>query len=188
MRLALCLLVMKNPINYSRTLRVIGQALEKFRAQAYDIVCYGNCYLVRCQTQEQEKKVKSFPNFLRLWREETEPKVKVGPNQRPPMNVELIYTPKDIERLEEEGKAYRHDHKGMPNPHSVSNMLRGTGKVLDAKNNSRLLLASNHDHTVVVIYQMPNGVRKVEEHPVSVLYDTWVKSYLKRREPLRATG
>jgi len=100
---------MKNPTNYSRTLRVIGQTLEKFRAQAYDIVCYGNCYLVRCQTQEQERKVRSFPNFLRLWREETEPKANVGPNQRPPMNVELIYTPKDIERLEEQGKGGRRD-------------------------------------------------------------------------------
>ncbi len=179
---------MGNSIDYSKTLRVIGQVLEKFQAKAYDIVCYGNCYLVRCQTQEQERKVKSFPNFLRLWREEAEPMVGVGPNQRPPMNVELIYTSKDIARLDEHAKACRRDPQGMPNSHCLSNMLRGTGAVLDAKKNPRLLLASNHDHTVVIIYQTSNGVRRVEEHPVALLYDTWVKTYLKRKEPLRAAG
>jgi hypothetical protein len=178
----------ENAIDYSNTLRAIGQVLEKFRAQAYDIVCYGNCYLVRCQTQEQEKKVKSFPNFLRLWRDEVEPKVGGGPNRRPPMNVELIYTSKDIERLDERGKASRRESKGMPNPHSLSNLLRGAGKAVDAKKNSRLLLASNHDHTVVIIYQTSNGARKVEEHPVSELYDAWVQTYLKRKEPLRAAS
>jgi hypothetical protein len=180
-------LVMGNSIDYSNTLRAIGQVLEKFHAQAYDIVCYDNCYLVRYQTQERQRKVKSFPNFLRLWRDEVEPNAG-GPNRRPPMNVELIYTSKDIERLDEQEKAGRRVAKGMPNPHSISNLLRGAGKTVDAKKNSRLLLASNHDHTVVVIYQTPNGARKVEEHPVSELYDAWVQTYLKRKEPLRVAS
>jgi hypothetical protein len=182
------LFVMAGSIDYSKRLRVIGQVLEALEAKAYDIVCYANCYLIRCQTQGKERKLKSFPNFLRLWREDTERKTAAAASGRPPMNVEVIYTSQEIEDLDEQRKARRRDLKGMPSPHSLSNMLRCAGKELSTKKNVRLLLVSNHDHTVVMVYQTANGIRKVEEHPMSVLYDTWVKTYVKRKEFVRAVG
>jgi hypothetical protein len=179
---------MSSSIDYAKTLRVIGQVLDSFRAKAYDIVCYGNCYLVRCQTQEKERLIKALPNFLRLWREEPQREVTLAEGQRSPMNVELIYSLKEVETLDDQGKARRRDPRGMPNPHSLSNMLRCVGRTLNAKRCPRLLLASNHDHTVVIIYQNSNGTRRVEEHPVTELYDTWVQTYLKRKEAFQAAG
>ena len=57
-------------MNYSRILRVIGQKLEPLRPETYEVVSYGNCYLVRCRVKEdsqgkkeEEKKVRDWQHF-----------------------------------------------------------------------------------------------------------------------------
>ena len=59
-------------MNYSTILRVVGQKLEPLRPETYEVVCYGNCYLVRCRVKEdsqdkkaEEKKVRGLAAFLR---------------------------------------------------------------------------------------------------------------------------
>mgnify|MGYP003693890899 CR=1 FL=1 len=42
-------------MNYSRILRVIGQKLEPLRPETYEVVSYGNCYLVRCRVKEDSQ-------------------------------------------------------------------------------------------------------------------------------------
>src|SRR3974390_374658 len=67
-------------MNYSTILHVLGQELDSLKPVAYEVVCYGNSYLVRCRVKEDppntkadEKKVRKLPAFLRLWREEEKP-------------------------------------------------------------------------------------------------------------------
>ena len=83
-------------MNYSRILRVIGQRLDPLRPETYEVVCYGNCYLVRCRVKEygkgkkeEEKKVRGLAAFLRLWREPENPGIGEKPDLGTSMNVEF---------------------------------------------------------------------------------------------------
>jgi hypothetical protein len=167
-------------LDYSQTLRVIGQALESFEAQAFDIVCYGNCYLVRCLTKQGQKTWGALPKILRIWK--TEDRQFTGLRPWPPMNVELLYSLNDIDVLDLEGKAKRSDPKGMPDPYSVSNILRSVGGDIADKGKVRLLLTSSHNHRVVTLYETAQGVRRLEEYELSSFYDLWVKTYVKKRQ------
>jgi hypothetical protein len=96
------------------------------------------------------------------------------------MNVELLYSLKDIQGLDEQGKAKRRDPHAMPDPFSLSSILRATGDFVNRK--GRFLLGSSRDHHVLVLYETPEGLRKMEEYQQSWFYDFWVAMYLKRKE------
>src|SRR4029450_3222569 len=90
-------------MNYSRILRVVGQKLEPLRPETYEVVCYGNCYLVRCRVKEdsqgqkeEEKKVRGLAAFLRLWREPENPSVAEKPNESTSMNVAFLYSVEEL--------------------------------------------------------------------------------------------
>ena len=136
-------------MNYSTILRVIGQNLEPVRPETYEVVCYGNSYLVRCQVKEQtegkkEKQVRGLASFLRLWREPETPVSRQNPS--PPetfMNVEFLYSLEDLNRQDEERKKPRRPLNEMPNPYGMSNALRAVGEFLDRKADAKLLLPQN---------------------------------------------
>ena len=103
-------------MNYSRILRVIGQTLEPLRPETYEVVSYGNCYLVRCRVKEnsqgkkkEEKKVRGLAAFLRLWREQENPSTRENPNEGTSMNVELLYSLEELNRQDEERKEPRRE-------------------------------------------------------------------------------
>jgi hypothetical protein len=177
-------------MNYSTILRVIGQALEPLRPETYEVVCYADCYLVRCRVKEdrqgkkeEEKKVRGLAAFLRVWRE---PKKDPSPGDKPVegafMNVEFLYSVEELKRQDEERKGPRHDFHAMPEPYSHSNTLRAVGEFLDRKPDAKLLFASNRGQDVVILYETTGGVRKLEEYPISTLYDFSVKRYVKRKK------
>src|SRR6266540_1965030 len=152
----------QRPMNYSAIFRVIGQALEPLRPETYEVVCYADCYLVRCRVKEdrqakkeEEKKVRGLAAFLRLWREPKDPSLGDKPVEGAFMNVEFLYSVEELKRQDEERKGPRRDPHAMPEPYSHSNTLRAVGEFLD---------------------------RKLEEYPISTLYDFSVKRYVKRKK------
>jgi hypothetical protein len=176
-------------MNYSRILRVVGQKLEPLRPETYEVVCYGSCYLVRCRVKEdsqskkeEEKKVRGLAAFLRLWREPENPSIDEKPNEGTSMNVEFLYSLEELDRQDEERKEPRHDANAMPDPYSLSNTLRAVGEFLDRKTGIKLLFASNHGQEVVILYETKEGVRNLEEYPISALYELQVKEYIKRKK------
>jgi hypothetical protein len=176
-------------MNYSRILRVIGQVLEPLRPEAYEVVSYGNLYLVRCRVKqdeankkEEEKKIRRLPAFLRLWREEEKPRAPEISSQETRMNVEFLYSLQDIERLDEERRAPRRDPNAMPDPYSFSNTLRAVGEFLDRKTGAKLLFVSTSGQEIVILYETARGVRNIEEYSISMLYELWVKRYMKKRK------
>lgn len=177
-------------MNYSKILRVIGQALEPLQPETYEVVCYGNYYLVRCRVKENsqdkkkqaEKKVRGLAAFLRLWREEENPSTRQDPNQSTSMNVEFLYTVEELNRQDEERKGPRRDLSAMPDPYSLSNTLRAVGEFLDHKPDAKLLFASNRGEQVVILYETKRGVRNLEEYPISTLYELSIKRYVKRKK------
>src|ERR671919_1373353 len=113
-------------MNYSSILRVIGQTWEQLRPETYEVVCYGNCYLVRCRLKEgsqgkkeKEKKIRGLASFLRLWREEESPSIRASTS----MNVEFLYSLEELSRQDEERKGPRRDSNAMPDPYSLPNTL-----------------------------------------------------------------
>ncbi len=178
-------------MNYSTILRVIGQVLEPLRPEAYEVVCYGDSYLLRCRVKEdaankkeEEKKIRRLPAFLRLWREEEKPPRQETPDQKTFMNVEFLYYLEDLNRLSEDRKAARPDPDAMPDPYSLSYTLGAVGELLDRKPNARLLFASNRGQEgqeIVTLYETGRGIRTLEQHPISGLYDLWVSRYVKKK-------
>ena len=176
-------------MNYSRILRVIGQKLESLRPETYEVVCYGDCYLVRCRVREdnqskkeEEKKVRGLAAFLRLWREPENPSTGGKPTVSSSMNVEFLYSLEELSRQDEENKEPRHDANKMPDPYSLPNTLRAVGAFLDRKADAKLLFASNRDQEVAILYETKQGVRNLEEYPISALYEFQVKEYIKRKK------
>jgi hypothetical protein len=169
---------MDSPVlDYAQTLRVVGQVLEAVDAEAYDVVRHANRYLVRCKTKQSQRPGLSLA--LRMWRRTLS---LGGVGRRPSMNVETLYTLADILRLDEKGKEKRRDPRGNPDPFSVSSVLRATGDFINRKGNCRLLLVSSRDHrSVAVLFETPQGVRKVEEYSLSSFYEYWVEMYVRRK-------
>lgn len=141
---------MDSPVlDYAQTLRVVGQVLESFNSEEYDVVRHGNHYLVRCRTKQS--KISGLSSILRMWRRQN--LLHTGPpGQRPSMDTELLYTLQDIQRLDEHGKEKRRDPRGSPDPFSLPSILRATGDFLDRKGNCRLLLVSSHNHHVMLLF------------------------------------
>jgi hypothetical protein len=176
-------------MNYSRILRVVGQTLEPLRPETYEVVCYGNCYLVRCRVKEdsqgkkeEEKKVRGLAAFLRLWREPKNPGIGEKPNEGTSMNVEFLYSFEELSRQDEELKEPRRDANAMPDPYSLSNTLRAVGEFLDRKADAKLLFACSHGQEVVILYETKHGARNLEQYPISALYEFQVKAYIKRKK------
>lgn len=176
-------------MNYSRILRVVGQKLEPLRPETYEVVCYGNCYLVRCRVKEasqndkeKEKKVRGLAAFLRLWREPDGPSNDGKPNEGTSMNVEFLYSLEELSCQDEERQEPRRGVNEMPDPYSLSNILRAVGAFLDRKPDIKLLFASNRGQEIVILYETNHGVRNLEEYPISAIYEFWVKEYVKRKK------
>jgi hypothetical protein len=178
-------------MGYSTILSAIGQKLESLRPSAYEIVCYGNSYLVRCRVKEgrasakeNEKKVRKLPSFLRLWREEERPPGQAA-EEETFMTVEFFYYLDDIERQVDERPPPLSGPDTLPDPYSFSYTLSVVGEFVDRKPNARLLFASNRGHEgqeIVILYETEPGTRRLEEFPIAGLYDLWVQQYVKKKK------
>jgi hypothetical protein len=176
-------------MNYSKILRVVGQKLEPLRPETFEVVCYGDCYLVRCRVKEdgqdnkeKEKKARGLTAFLRLWKELESPGVEEKPNESTLMNVEFLYSLEELTRQDEELKQPRRDANAMPDPYSLSNTLRAVGEFLERKPGIKLLFASNRGQQIAILSETRDGVRNLEEYPISALYEFQVREYIKRKK------
>ena len=176
-------------MKYSTALRVIGQKLESVGPETYEVVSYSSSYLVRCRVKEEnasnkakERQVRGLASFLRLWREPGTPVAPENPNSETFMNVEFLYSIEELERHNEERKRPRRDAHAMPDPYSISNVLRAVGEFLDRKADAKLLFATKRGQEVVILYETKRGDRNLEEFPISTLYDYVVKQYVKRKK------
>src|ERR671915_405278 len=88
-------------------------------------------------------------------------------------------TPADIDRLEREGQSRRRNPNLTPDIHSVSQMLRVVGALVDHKN-GRLLQLTKDDQKLTFEYELLSGKKVTEELGVPALYDLWVRIYRKQ--------
>ena len=95
--------------------------------------------------------------------------------------IELQYTNKDIDRLEQEGRANRTNPNRIPEYSSLSQILRCVGAYLVQKR-ARLIKLWRDSDSVSLEYQTSLGNMLKDTLVVGELYDLWVRMYMQRAE------
>jgi hypothetical protein len=175
--------------DYAQPLRAIGQALETLNVQAFEMEPAGEAYFIRgakfLATPDIADQRLTVDNLRSIWGMVAERKDSVvGSGQRAKnptatSKIELNYTPKDVERLELEGRAKRGASENMADPTSLSQLLRCIGAYLTQKV-ARLQKLSWEGDSLFVEYETSLGSRIQETLAASDLYDLGVRMYLQR--------
>jgi hypothetical protein len=158
-------------VNYSQSLRALGQCLERRGLTAFDVENKDDAYLVRDRSAEEpETKDTADPN--------------AAPGEaeliRSDAPFRLRYTQDEIAGLDLEGRARRRDPSGMPDAYSLSQLLRAVGAYVQHKH-GRLLALCWREQWAAIIYEAETG-REVEILKPSSIYDFWVRMYVMRSE------
>jgi hypothetical protein len=170
---------------YTQPLRAIGQALELLKLESFDMEPEGEDFLVRGKTSIPEQP--SVEDKLRLiWGalpKERALESGMNPLSKPVTvtRLDLRYTPRDVDRLEQEGQAKRMNSRAIADANSLSQLLRTIGAYMGQKR-ARLLKMSWNGATITLIYETSSGRLTDEELTVSDLYDVWVRMYMKRAD------
>ncbi len=163
--------------NFARQLRALGQALERFSFSAFDLELRSGTYLVTGTAISAENIKFSFSRFVRELLRGCSAKAMVTCNDS---HVDLHFSPEEIERFEERGKIRRQDPSKMPDPYSISQILRGAGSYLDNREVTTLVGISLKGKWVTVSYQTSEGRLEQAQQDLEYFYDYWVKMYLRR--------
>ncbi len=168
---------------YANLLRPVGQVLEALHVESFSLKVEGDDFLVSGKAESAKpSEATEEKGFRVVWQilRGRHPAQKEAPASTPSSGViEMRYRPGDIERLEQEGRAKRRDPEGKADAHTLSQLLRVVGAFVDQKA-GRLLNVTKETQTVEIEYVGPDGRTNTEEFAVSILYDLWVRMFLKR--------
>ena len=103
-----------------------------------------------------------------------------GKRCQQPAVRQLRYSITDLLDSETEGRERRKQSSQMPDPYSISQILRGIGCFLDKREGSRLLGVTVKDRWVAIDYVTADGREQKETQDFEYFYDYWVKMYMQR--------
>ena len=166
-----------NSQGFAHQLRALGQALEKFSFSAFDLELRSGTYLVTGTAVSNDQIKFSFSRFVRelLGGSIARATVTRADNQ-----VDLRFSAEEIEGFELSGKTNRKNPDKMPDPYSVSQILRGAGSFLDNNSVTAVVSISLKGRWVTVNYQTAEGRLEQAKQDLEYFYDYWVKMYLRR--------
>ena len=160
---------MTEPNEYAQLLRAIGQALEVLQFGSFTMEFTGGDFLVRgsaATSTEQEEAQAIREGILKfVW----EALPGYAPSEAEldfamstwPVQLNLRYTPKDVDRLEQQGKAKRESAARVPDIASLSQLLRTIGAYVGQKR-ARLVKISRHGESLAFQYDTVEGDMKEE--------------------------
>jgi hypothetical protein len=163
---------------FAYQLRALGQALEKFRFSDFDLELRSGSYLVKGRASSVESIKFSFSRFVRelLRGSAAHPTLSCAAESR----VDLSFAPDEIEQFDMRGRVKRADSNKLPDPYSISQILRGTGSYLDNRDVTTLMGISLNGKWVTVKYETAAGRLEQAKQDLEYFYDYWVKMYLRR--------
>jgi hypothetical protein len=163
--------------NFARCLRALGQALEKFSFSAFDLELRSGTYVVKGTAISSNNLKFSLPKFIRalLGGSCSQARLTCMDNQ-----VDLRFSQQEIETFDVRGRTKRQDSSQMPDPYSVSQILRGAGSYLDNRDVTKLVGISLKGKWVTVSYETVEGRLEQAQQDLEYFYDYWVKMYLRR--------
>jgi len=147
-----------NSKSFARQLRALGQALERFRFSAFDVKIEDGSYLVVVKAIP----ISRHPNVTSI-----------------ESQIDLRFSQEEIERFDWHGKKSRQDSSKMPDPYSVSQILRGAGFYLDHRSVANLMEISLKEKCMMVRYETREGRLEHTEHDFEYFYDCWINIYLR---------
>lgn len=163
--------------HFARELRALGQALEKFQFSAFDLELKSGVYVVTGRAVTVERIKFSFSRFLRDLFQGTMPRTTLTYSQN---HMDLRFSPDEIQEFDARGKIKRQDAQQMPDPYSISQILRGAGSYLDNRDATRLSAISLRGRWVTVSYESVDGRLEQSKQDLEYFYDYWVKMYMRR--------
>lgn len=181
---------MTGTMGYAQPLRVIGQALETLNLQSFELEPIGEDFFVRGSLIKSDvdlgHEAVSAATLKVIWGKfpAAAPKNQKEQNEGSATVVspiELQYTNKDVERLEQEGQSRRIDSNRMPDSASLSQVMRCVGAYLNQKP-ARLVKLWRNPDSVSIEYETSLGSKLKETLVVGELYDLWVRMYMQRAE------
>lgn len=163
--------------SYAKELRALGQALEPRRFSSFDLELESGIYVVRGTVIAPQGMERSLSRFIR--------DLISGSASRPNPTkaagkIDVRYTPGEIEKLEVTGRARRAQGDRMPDPYSLSQILRGAGSYVDNRATTYLVGVAIEDRWVTVRYATADGRLEEAKQDLEYFYDYWVKMYLRR--------
>jgi hypothetical protein len=158
---------------FAYQLRALGQVLEKFHFSDFDIELRSGSYRVTGTASSTEQVKFSFLRFVCEL-------LRGSPVQPLQSRLELYFSEDEVEQFDTRGKIKRADSNKMPDPYSISQILRGTGSYLDNRDVTMLVAISLNGKWVTVKYATPSGRLEQSKQDLEYFYDYWVKMYLRR--------
>lgn len=162
--------------SYAKELRTLGQALEAHQLSSVDFEVDSGVYFVRGKATVAKPGQASLSKLIREFVFGADPDSK----PKEPGDVHLRYTANEIKQLDEEGRAQRKDASKTPDPHSLSQVLRGAGSYLDNKRTS-LVGITIRGRWVTLRYRTAEGSLEQAKQDIEYFFNYWVKMYLRRK-------
>lgn len=165
---------------YESLLRPLGQMLESLRIDCFSVKLDSEGFIIRDQTRNRAQLTPREKAFLaQLHISHTASLDKEDALRLAAGVFEWHLTPSDIGRLELQGRERRRTTEQAPDSHSVSQILRVVGSILDQKR-GYLSCVSKDEQTVTIEYAIAGGKSATEEYSVPMLCDQWVRMYKRR--------
>jgi hypothetical protein len=179
---------MVEDLSYAALLRPIGQMLETLRIESFALKPDGDGFIIRDKTRNRAQLTPRERTFLAELHSSHAASLDKEDALRLAAGVfEWHLTKDDVERLERQGRQRRGRDEQAPDSHSVSQILRVIGSVLDQKR-GHLGYVSKDEQVVTVEYTLPGGQNNSEEYNLPMLYDYWVRMYKRRTGIARLTA
>lgn len=155
-----------------RTLRTLGTMLQLDGFAEFELRVKDDLYVVhRLGAAEKSAGSSLFEKLLSLGRRR---------EGDPCANRELRYSMTDLLTFETQVRERRKQSSEMPDPYSLSQILRGVGCYLDKRERSRLLSVVVKDRWVTIEYLAGDGRAEKAHQDFEYFYNYWVKMYMQR--------
>lgn len=167
-------------LGYAGLLRPVGQTLDNLRIDSFTVISDADGFIVRDKTRNRAQLTPREKAFLsELSASHSALKAKQDALRLASGIVEWHLTAADIERLEKVGRERRRDGEQFADAHSMSQILRSIGEIVDQKR-GRLISVSKVENLVTVEYLTSTGRLVSENYTLAMIYNFWVRSYKRR--------
>ena len=167
-------------VGYASMLRPVGQTLDDLRIESFTVITDEDGFIVRDKTRNRAQLTPREKAFLsELSASHSALKAKQNALRLANGIFEWHLTDADIERLEKAGRERRRDTEQAPDSHSISQILRIIGEIVDQKR-GRLISVSKMESLVTVDYLTSMGRLVSENFTLPMIYNYWVRSYKRR--------
>jgi len=154
--------------DYARVLRAIGQDLEELRPESVAIKHKRKNFIVRgrCRATSLAGKADAvrLPLIERLWEKIRRRDSDATAPEAQDRTVSFLrrYTRDDIDRLDQSKQSQRTAPTANPDVHSLGEMLRTIGRIIDAEG-GRLIELSRDSQTVTFEYRDAQGAKRKKQ-------------------------